>query len=268
MPFILSECALHLLRQRPTNWTSLIKVIFKFFLALKQWLVSTIFSATILLHLRTHSSKKYPPIFLHIFILIFLIISPMNTPWRKNQFILSTLPLLHSTPTIHFIFLKYFCIFFYFYAIPNFTARQVQDDIKRPPAEDDRRPVPAPGSQKPPRLARDFNRSFHSTADHPYICRKNCWRSKKMWLFQPINPACSSKRALSPTADSKCSSHRSPYKECRKVANRAEIGGIVYTNPACPLYCRVASRHNSSPNNDRDEYICRSSAPNAASSEL
>ena len=81
------------------------------------------FFVIILSHLRTHSLKNYSLIFLHVFILKFSIISPMDTPRMKNQSILSTLPLLHFTPTFQLIFLKYFYIFFISYASPNFTTR-------------------------------------------------------------------------------------------------------------------------------------------------
>ena len=100
MPLILCECALHRFRPRPPIWTLLIKVISKFTLALKQWLVCTIFSAIILLHLQIHSSKIYSLIFLHVFILISLITLLMNTPRMKNQFIRSTCPFLLFIPMI------------------------------------------------------------------------------------------------------------------------------------------------------------------------
>ena len=61
---------------------------------------------------------------------------------------------------------------------------------------------------------------------------------------------------------------RPPYNDCKKVANGAELGGIVYTKQAGPLYCRVGSLHNPSPSSDRNEYICKSPAPNASSSDL
>ena len=123
MPLILCECELHQFHPRPPNWTILIKVIFKFTLDLKQWLVCTIFSATILLHLRTHSSRNYSLIFLHVSILIFFIISPTNTLRMKNHSIRSTTQILHSILTIQPTFFKYFYIFFCFYATPNFTTR-------------------------------------------------------------------------------------------------------------------------------------------------
>ena len=156
--------------------------------------------------------------------------------------------------------------------LQNLKQGQVKDDIKRPPAENDRRPVPALGRLFYVPETLTFGKGFHPLL--PFNCRPPLHLSEKqpalkeVWLFQLINAACNSKRALSPAADSKCSSDRSPHKDCRKVANRAEIGGIVYTNPACPLFCPVASRHISSHNSDRDEYVCRSSAPNDSSSEF
>ena len=152
MPLILCECALHRFCQRPKNWTLLIKVIFKFFLALKQWLVCTIFSATILLHLRTQSSKNHSLIFLHVFILIFSIISPTNTPRMMNQPIQSTLQFLHSILTIQLTFPKYFYIFLIFHATPKFLPRRrAHDNIKGSPAEIDRRPERGSGEPRAPR---------------------------------------------------------------------------------------------------------------------
>ena len=119
----------------------MIKVIFKFISALKPWLVCRIFSATNLLHLRTHSSKNYSLIFLHAFIPIFSILSPTNTLRMKNQFVLTTLPFLHFIPMIHPIFPKYLLLYYFFYATPKFLPqRRAQDSRKGPPAENDRRP--------------------------------------------------------------------------------------------------------------------------------
>ena len=127
---MLCECALHRFRQKPPNWTLLIKVSFKFILALKQWLVCTIFSATILLHLRSHSSKIYSLIFLHVSILIFPIISPTNTPRVRNQFIRSTLQFLHFILTLQLTFPNYFFISF-FYATQNFLPQRRALDIQQ-----------------------------------------------------------------------------------------------------------------------------------------
>ena len=76
------------------------KVIIKFTLALKQWLVCTIFSATVLLHLRTDSWKNYSLISLHVFTLISSITLPTNTLRMMLQFILLTPLFLHFIPTI------------------------------------------------------------------------------------------------------------------------------------------------------------------------
>ena len=259
MPLKLCGCALHRFRHRHPNWTLLIKKIFKFFSALMQWLAFTIFFATTLLHLRTHSLKNYSLIFLHAFTLKFLITLPTNILRMKNQLIQLIHLFLHSTLMIRPFFLRYFipyfCIFlgnskFYhkdrYRTVKKGRRPRTTDDLYLPLASNSL-------SQKPPLLARAFSRSFHSAADHSSICRRNRRRSKKVWLFRPIKAACNSNKALSPAADRRCFSHRSPYKVCRKVENRAEIGGIVYTNPACPLYWRVACRHISSPNSDREE---------------
>ena len=148
MPLILYECALHRFRQRPPSWTLLMKVIFKLTLALKQWLVSTIFF-TILLHLRTHSSSNCSLIFLLVSILIFSIISPTNTPRMMNPSTLSTPRLLLSILTIQRTFLKYFYTFPIFHATPKFLPqRRAQDGRKGPPAENDRRPRRRPGCPK------------------------------------------------------------------------------------------------------------------------
>ena len=122
MPLMLFECALHRFLRRPPKWTLLIKIFFKFTLALKQWLVCTIFFATILLHLRIHSSKNYSLIFLHVFIRIFSTISPTNTARTKNQSIQSTLPFLHFIPTTQLTFLKKLS-FFIFYETARFLPQ-------------------------------------------------------------------------------------------------------------------------------------------------
>ena len=149
MPLILYECASPRFRHRPPNWIPMIKVTFKFISALKQWLVCTIFFAIIPLHVRTHSSKNYLLIFLHGFILIFLITLPTNTLRMKNQFIQLIHLSLHSTQMIRLTFLRYFlsyfCIFIYFMQLQILPQGQAHDGIKRPPAENDRRPVPALG---------------------------------------------------------------------------------------------------------------------------
>ena len=141
MPLILCECALHQSRQIPPSWTLLIKAIFKFTLALKKWLVCTIFFATNLSHLRTHSSKNYSHIFPHAFTLISSIILFTNTLRMKNQSIQSTLQCLHFTPTIQLTFLNYF---FFFLQLLDFYHKDGTANTKRPPAENDRRPERRP----------------------------------------------------------------------------------------------------------------------------
>ena len=186
MPLILYECASPRFHHTPPNWIPMIKVTFKFISALKQWLVCTIFFAIIPLHVRTHSSKNYLLIFLHVFILIFLITLPTNTLRMKNQFIQLIHLSLNSTLMIRLTFLKYFIPYFvFFYATPNFTTRTGTGRYKK-----GRRPrttgdlyLPLAGysnSQKPPLLARAFTRFFHSSADHSSICRRNSRRSKKV----------------------------------------------------------------------------------------
>ena len=128
---ILCECALHRFQHRPPNWTLMIKVIFKFNWALKQWLVCSIFFATILLPLRTHSSTNYSLIFLRVFILIFSIMSPTNTPRIRNQSIQSTLQFLHIILTIQLTFLKYFYIFVIFQATPRLLPQGLHWTYKK-----------------------------------------------------------------------------------------------------------------------------------------
>ena len=95
------------------------KVSFKFISVLKQWLVCMIFFAITRLHVRTHSSKNYLLTFLRVFILIFLITLPTNTPRMKNQFIQLTDLFLHFILTTQLTFLKYFYIVLIFYATPR-----------------------------------------------------------------------------------------------------------------------------------------------------
>ena len=111
MPLISCECASHRFRQRPPNWILLLKVIFKFTLALKQWRVCTISSAITLLHLRIHFWKIYSLISLHVSTLISSITSPTNTLQMMNQFIQSTIQFLHFIPMIQPTFLNFFYLF-------------------------------------------------------------------------------------------------------------------------------------------------------------
>ena len=115
MPLILYECASLRFRHRPPNWIPMIKVTFKFISALKQWLACTIFFATIPLHVRTHSSKNYSPISLHVFTLIFSITLSMSTPRMRNQSIQLTHLFLNSTLMIRLTFFKYFIPYFVFF---------------------------------------------------------------------------------------------------------------------------------------------------------
>ena len=141
MPLISCECALRRFRQRPPNWTLLIKVFFKFTLALKQWLVCRISSATIHLHLRIHSSKNYFLISLHVSTLIFSITSPTNTLHMMNKFIQSTHQFLHFVPMIQPTSLKFFYISLNLYATPRFLPQPPgTKHTKGLPAENDRRP--------------------------------------------------------------------------------------------------------------------------------
>ena len=140
MPLILCGCALHRFRHRPTKWTLMIRVIFKFISALKQWLVCTIFFATSLLHLRTHLSTNSSLIFLRVFILIFSIISPTNTPRMMNQSIQLTLHILNFILTIQLTFFKYFDIFLIFHATPKILPQRRPLGIqkgRRPRTTDD-----------------------------------------------------------------------------------------------------------------------------------
>ena len=141
MPLILCECVLHRFRQRPLNWTLLIKLFFKFTLALKRWLVCTTSSAIILLHLRMHSSKNYFLISLHVSTLMSSIILLTNTLQMMNQFSQSTLQFLRFILTIQRIFLNCFYIFLVFYANPRFLPPPPSTKHKKgPPAENNRRP--------------------------------------------------------------------------------------------------------------------------------
>ena len=177
MPLISCECALTQLRHRPPNWTLLIKVIFKFTLALKQWLVCTISSATIHLHLRIHSSKNYLLISLHVSTLISSITLPTNTLQMMNQSFQSTLQFLHFIPTIQLIFLNCFFIFLVFYATPSFLPPPPgTKHTKVPPAENDRRPrrrAQKPyKSRRPPDAASSYSCSRLSLT----VQAGNSWR--------------------------------------------------------------------------------------------
>ena len=139
MSLILCACALHLFCQRPLNWTSLIKIIFRLNMALKPWLVCMTSYAIILLHHRVHFSKIYSLIFLHVCILMSSIMSPTNTPGMMNQSTLLTLFFLHFIPTLQLTFSKNFYIFLTFSCNSKFLPQRRALDIKGSPAENDRR---------------------------------------------------------------------------------------------------------------------------------
>ena len=155
------------------------KIIFKLNWVLNLWLVCTTFFAIILLHLRIHSLKKYSRIFLYVSSPIYSIILSMNTPRMMNQSILLTHQFLHFVPTIQPIFPKYFYIFLIFFCNSKILTKRTGTGRykkgRRPRTTDDLHLPSAgyPTSQKPPLLARSFNRSLHSAADHSSICRRN-----------------------------------------------------------------------------------------------
>ena len=128
------------------------RVISKFILVLKQWLVCMIFSAINPLHLRIHSSKNYSLIFLHVSTLISSITLPMNNPQMMNQLIQSTLQFLRFIPTIRFLFLNNFYIFLIFYATPRFLPPPPGTKHRKgPPAENDRQLEGGPEDPTPQR---------------------------------------------------------------------------------------------------------------------
>ena len=153
MPLILYGCASPWFRHRPPNWIPMIRSTFKSILALKQWLVCTIFFAIIPLHVRTHSSKNYLLIFLHAFILIFLITLPTNTPRMRSQSIRSTLQFLHFILTTQLTFLKYFYCYYSLCNSKIFTTRTVARDIQK-----GRRPITTDDPQEEPE-ALDYQKS-------------------------------------------------------------------------------------------------------------
>ena len=155
MPLILYECASLRFRRRPPNWIPMIKVTFKFISALKQWLACTIFFATIPLHVRTHSSKNYSPISLHVFTLIFSITLSMSTPRMRNQSIQLTHQFLNSTLMIRLTFLKNFIPYSVFFLCNSkiFTTRTAGRDIqkgRRPRTADDPQEGPEALDDKEP----------------------------------------------------------------------------------------------------------------------
>ena len=179
------------------------KVIFKLTLVLKLWLVCTTFFAIILLHPRFHSLKNYSLILLQVSTIICSIIITTNTPRMTNQPILLTHQFLHFIPTIQPIFPNYFYIFLIFSATPKILPQgEAHDDTKRLPAENDRRLAPARGSLFNLPDTSALGQEFHPFP--PLSCGpilhlpEELTALEKIWLFQPINEACNSKRALSP----------------------------------------------------------------------
>ena len=148
------------------------KVIFKFTLDLKQWLVCTMFAAIILLHALTHSLKNCSLIFLHVSTLISSIILSTNTPRMMNQFIQSTSQFLHFIPTTQLTFPKNFFIFLIFLCNSNFLPQRRAFDIqkgRRPrttdgPKEDPRPPRSRPRRRAPPTATAFPGQSRQGTA--------------------------------------------------------------------------------------------------------
>ena len=119
------------------------KVTFKSNLPLRQWLVCTIFSAIIFLHLRIDSSKNYSLISLHVFTRISSFISPTNT-LRMMNFFNSSVSAFYSDNSTYFSSLLLYL--FIFYATPRVLPQLMATKrAKEPPAENDRRPAPALG---------------------------------------------------------------------------------------------------------------------------
>ena len=151
MPLILYEYVLHRSRHKPPNWILMISATFKSTSAPKQWIVCSIFSAIILLHLRIHSSKNYSLISIHVPTLISLIITPTNIPRMMNQSILSTPQPLHFIPTIQLIFLNCFYIFLIFYAPSRFSSPPLGTKYTKGPSSGTRAALGPPGTNSYPR---------------------------------------------------------------------------------------------------------------------
>ena len=87
----------------------------------------------------------YSLISLHVFTLLYSIISSTNTLQMMNQFIQSTLQFLHFIPMIQLTFLENFYILLIVYATPRFLPPPPGTKHKKgPPAENDRRPRRSP----------------------------------------------------------------------------------------------------------------------------
>ena len=145
MPLTLCECASHRFRQKPQNWISLINVTFKSISVLKPWLVYMNSFAITPLHVLIFCSKNCSLTSLLGFLHTSSIRSLM-TILITNLFFQSIHLFLHFILTTQPNFLECFHIFFIFYASPKFLPQgQAQDDTKRLPALNDRRPAPALG---------------------------------------------------------------------------------------------------------------------------
>ena len=96
--------------------------------------------------------------------------------------------------------------------------------------------APAHGRLLNPRekVARSFTRSLHSAEDYSSIYRRNCRRSKNVWLFQPFYASCKSNSALSRAVNKKCSFHRFPYPDCKNVARRPDNGRLYWRSWPAP----------------------------------
>ena len=183
MPLTLCRYASHRFRQKPPSCTSLINVTFKSISVLRPWLVYMSSYAIILSRLKILCSKNCFPIFLLDFLPTSLIILHMKAP-MTNQSDRSTPQALHSTLTIQLTFLKYFYIFFIFYATPRFLPQMTGTKLtKGPPAENDRRPRKRArrpySSRNPPDAANSSNCSRLSWTVQAGNSRSH-WRRLKL----------------------------------------------------------------------------------------
>ena len=136
-----------------------IKAIFKSISAPKQWLVSTTFFVITPLHIQIHFSRNYLRISLHVFILIFLITLPMNTPRTKNQFVRLIPLFLHSILMIRPTFLRYFVSYFCnFYATPKFLPQGRRDATSKRAAGREQPTTRKKGPRPYPKLLRTLPR--------------------------------------------------------------------------------------------------------------
>ena len=89
----------------------------------------------------------YSLISLHVFTLLYSIISSTNTPQMMNQFIQSTLQFLHFIPMIQLTFLENFYILLIVYATPRFLPPPPGTKQKRAAGRE--RPTTQEKSQRP-----------------------------------------------------------------------------------------------------------------------